>query len=141
MPMPAQLRKRSEIYDKNINKRGSVKKSLNPEKEQKIEAERLRKKGLGSGMPGPAAGSRKLVIALLVLTLGSVLYQVFSPWFGKSSTSVKSTKPKTSLTPEQQAKAAEDILRAMNDFAAKRQKEDAEAEQETPAAKAQGPLV
>ncbi|OMJ11548.1 hypothetical protein AYI70_g9646, partial [Smittium culicis] len=36
MPLPANIRKRSEKYNENITKRGNVKVSLDPKKEEKL---------------------------------------------------------------------------------------------------------
>ncbi|KAJ1722386.1 hypothetical protein LPJ53_003180 [Coemansia erecta] len=122
-PMPAAARKRSELFAKNIKHRGNVRKSLNPKTEQKIEAERLRKKGLGSGMPLPSFGNRRVIIAFLALTLGSVLYQICMPFFGgDGSSSSSGSRSATSqakqsnsvLTREQQARAAEAVLQELN---------------------------
>ncbi|KAJ2777648.1 hypothetical protein GGI15_004436 [Coemansia interrupta] len=122
--MPAAARKRSELFAKNIKHRGNVRKSLNPKTEQKIEAERLRKKGLGSGMPLPSFGNRRVIIAFLVLTLGSVLYQICMPFFGgdgsssgrgSSRSAASQAKQSNSvLTREQQARAAEAVLQELN---------------------------
>ncbi|KAI8324711.1 hypothetical protein GQ54DRAFT_316094 [Martensiomyces pterosporus] len=162
MPMPANIRKRSEIYSKNIHNRGHVKKSLDPAREQRLEADAMRKKGLGSKAPVPVSGSKKLVIALLLITLGSALYQICAPLFGSFSWSTKATKPTTTLTPEQQAKAAEAILKAMNEQAAEKYRakaksykpasssaveadadsdSDAADDEEPPVIKVEGPLV
>ncbi|KAJ2665333.1 hypothetical protein IWW48_000222 [Coemansia sp. RSA 1200] len=125
-PMPANLRQRSEQYAKNINNRGNVKKSLNPKVEQRLEAERLRKKGLGKNTPVMVSKSRRIILVLLALILGSTLYQVFLPLFGSGGSSSSNTgssarsskktasKQNTELTREQQARAAEAVLRAMN---------------------------
>ncbi|KAJ2383079.1 hypothetical protein GGI05_005435, partial [Coemansia sp. RSA 2603] len=81
---------------------------------------RLRKKGLGSGMPLPSFGSRRVIIAFLVLTLGSVLYQICMPFFGgdgSSSSRSAASQAKQSnsvLTREQQARAAEAVLQELN---------------------------
>ncbi|KAJ1963694.1 hypothetical protein GGI12_001906 [Dipsacomyces acuminosporus] len=125
-PMPASIRKRSEVYAKNIHKRGNVRKSLDPAVEQKLEAEALRKKGLRTKAPASVSGSKKIIVAFLLITLGSALYQILSPLFGsstrasKASKTSKATNPSVTLTPEQQAKAAEAILRAMNQQAAEK---------------------
>ncbi|KAJ1833823.1 hypothetical protein LPJ63_002448 [Coemansia sp. RSA 2711] len=121
-PMPANLRKRSEQYAKNIKHRGHVKKSLNPEVERRLEEERLRKKGLKSGRPTLGPSGRKVVLALLLITLGSALYQIVQPlisnFSGRSAGGTQKTEAE--LTREQQAKAAEAILKAMNQKAAEK---------------------
>ncbi|KAJ2849539.1 hypothetical protein IWW36_002545 [Coemansia brasiliensis] len=115
-PMPAAFRKRSALYAKNIHNRGHVKKSLNPKVEERLEAERLRKKGLKNGQPILGPNGRKVVIALLVITFGSMIYQMLAPLFALSwsSDAGKAAKSEAQLTKEQQAKAAEAILQAMN---------------------------
>ncbi|KAJ2323033.1 hypothetical protein GGI00_005742 [Coemansia sp. RSA 2681] len=126
--MPASIRKRSELHAKNIDKRGSVKSSLDPKTEQKHEAERLRKKGLGTGAPSHASTSRKLLLALVLITVGSALYQVLSPMFansgggGSGATRRKSPQEKSqaALTREQQAEAAAAVLRSLNAKAAEK---------------------
>lgn len=125
--MPANLRKRSEIYANNIHSRGHVKTSLDPKMEQKHEAERLHKKGLGKSVPASVTNSRRLLLGLLVLLLGSALYQVCLPLFGRSSggRSSRATKDESQLTREQQARAAEAVLRAMNQKAAESYREKA----------------
>ncbi|KAJ1743063.1 hypothetical protein LPJ78_004336 [Coemansia sp. RSA 989] len=115
-PMPAAFRKRSALYAKNINHRGHVKKSLNPKVEERLEAERLRKQGLKNGLPTLGPNGRKVVLVLLAITLGSMIYQMLMPLFALSWSSSTNSAAKTEaqLTKEQQAKAAEAILRAMN---------------------------
>ncbi|KAJ2516392.1 hypothetical protein H4217_004618 [Coemansia sp. RSA 1939] len=124
-PMPANLRQRSEKYAQNVNKRGNVKMSLDPKVEQRLEAERLRKKGLGKNTPMMVSNSRRILLVLLALVLGSTLYQVFLPLFGSGggsnntgssarSSKKGASKQNTELTREQQARAAEAVLRAMN---------------------------
>ncbi|KAJ1667017.1 hypothetical protein IW140_002229 [Coemansia sp. RSA 1813] len=133
-PMPANIRKRSETYAQNINKRGHVKKSLDPKVEQRLEAERLRKKGLGKGNPILVSSSRKILLVLLTLVLGSTLYQVFLPLFGNNGSSSSSShrsnkkgasKQEPELTREQQARAAEAVLRAMNQQKIEKYRENA----------------
>ncbi|KAJ2640212.1 hypothetical protein IW137_003470, partial [Coemansia sp. RSA 1287] len=70
-PMPANIRKRSEKYANNVHNRGNVKKSLDPKIEQRLETERVRKTGLGTKQPSLGPNGRKMVIALLLITLGS----------------------------------------------------------------------
>ncbi|KAJ2563747.1 hypothetical protein GGH95_004585 [Coemansia sp. RSA 1836] len=124
--MPASIRKRSEFHAKNIDKRGSVKSSLDPKTEQKHEAERLRKKGLGTGAPSHASTSRRLLLALVLITVGSALYQVLSPMFansgsgGGASRKSPSEKSQAALTREQQAEAAAAVLRSLNAKAAEK---------------------
>ncbi|KAJ1861108.1 hypothetical protein LPJ57_006570, partial [Coemansia sp. RSA 486] len=86
-PLPASVRKRTELFAKNIKHRGNVKKSLDPKKQQAIEAQRQRKNGLGSSLPSLTTGSRKIIIAFLALTVGSVLYQICLPFIGGNSNS------------------------------------------------------
>ncbi|KAJ1905198.1 hypothetical protein LPJ81_002057 [Coemansia sp. IMI 209127] len=132
-PMPASIRKRSETYARNVTKRGNVKKSLDPKAEQRIEAERLRKKGIGKGSPTLVSRSRKLLLVLLALVLGSTLYQMLLPLFGRSSSSSSSprsnkkgsSKQEPELTREQQARAAEAVIRAMNQQKVERYRENA----------------
>ncbi|KAJ2776732.1 hypothetical protein H4R18_005518 [Coemansia javaensis] len=119
-PLPAPLRKRSEQYAKNITKRGHVKKSLNPVVEQRLEAERLRKKGLRTNQPavlGPAA--RRAVVALLVITLGSALYQIVQPLIAVRR-SPAPPKGAADLTRDQQARAAQAVLQELNRKAAEK---------------------
>ncbi|KAJ2550351.1 hypothetical protein EV175_004105 [Coemansia sp. RSA 1933] len=118
-PMPANIRKRSEIYAKNVTKRGHVKKSLDPKVEERLEAESLHKKGLGKGNPMLVSSSRKILFVLLALVIGSTLYQMLLPLLGNSSggssgSSARPTKKEKELTREEQARAAEAVLRAMN---------------------------
>ncbi|KAJ2403210.1 hypothetical protein GGI23_000140 [Coemansia sp. RSA 2559] len=134
-PMPANIRKRSEIYAQNVTKRGHVKTSLDPKAEQRIEAERLRKKGIGKGSPTLVSRSRKLLFVLLALVLGSTLYQMLLPLFGSSSSSSSSSstrsnkkgpsKQEPELTREQQARAAEAVIRAMNQQKIEKYRENA----------------
>ncbi|KAJ1986415.1 hypothetical protein GGI25_005758 [Coemansia spiralis] len=133
-PMPASFRKRSEQYAKNVNKRGHVKKSLDPMVEKRLEAERLRKKGLGNSVPPLVSKSRRVLLVLLALVLGSALYQILQPLFGSSSDSnssrgssrkAKAPTQESELTREQQAKAAEAVLRAMNQQAQRKYMENA----------------
>ncbi|KAJ2354341.1 hypothetical protein IWW50_001787 [Coemansia erecta] len=125
-PMPANIRKRSEKYAKNVHNRGHVKKSLDPVVEERLEAERLRKKGLTSKQPALGPNARKMVLGLLLITLGSALYQIMLPLFGSSGRSAPAnarsakTRTKADLTREQQAKAAEAILQEMNRQAAEK---------------------
>ncbi|KAJ1988704.1 hypothetical protein GGI04_006070 [Coemansia thaxteri] len=144
-PMPASIRKRSELHAKNIHKRGNVKSSLDPKTEQKHEAERLRKKGLGKGATSQVSSSRKLLLALLGIIFGSALYQICLPLFGGRSSSgggsgatSAQTKSSTVLTREEQAKAAEAVLRALNQQAADRYMKSAKS-YKPPAAKAVPP--
>ncbi|KAJ2889434.1 hypothetical protein GGI21_006574, partial [Coemansia aciculifera] len=162
---------RSELYAKNIDKRGSVKSSLDPKTEQKHEAERLRKKGLGGGAPSSShsLSSRRLLLALVVITVGSALYQVLSPMFasggggGSGGGSREPEKKQAALTREQQAEAAAAVLKSLNAKAAESylkaaktyqppaakgkrsvKSEDVDndvVEEETPAIVAEGPLV
>ncbi|KAJ1824935.1 hypothetical protein LPJ56_002771 [Coemansia sp. RSA 2599] len=117
-PLPASIRKRTELFAKNVKHRGNVKKSLDPRKQQAIEAERLRKKGLGSGLPALSSGSRKLILVLLAMIVGSVLYQICLPFIGGSSSSDgsprKAKQSTSALTREQQARAAEAVLQELN---------------------------
>ncbi|KAJ2063266.1 hypothetical protein GGI17_001877 [Coemansia sp. S146] len=157
--MPASIRKRSELYAKNIDKRGNVKSSLDPKTEQKHEAERLRKKGLGPGTSVHVSTSRKLLLALVVITVGSALYQVLSPMFarggGSGATGKAATKSQAALTREQQAEAAAAVLKSLNAKAAERYLKSARTwkpaekkasladgdDEETPAIVVEGPLV
>ncbi|KAJ2747940.1 hypothetical protein GGI20_000027 [Coemansia sp. BCRC 34301] len=116
--MPASIRKRSELHAKNIDKRGSVKSSLDLKTEQKHEAERLRKKGLGMGAPSHTLTSRRLLFALVVITVGSALYQILSPMFASSGSGKEPAKSQAALTREQQAEAAAAVLRSLNAKAA-----------------------
>ncbi|KAJ1882537.1 hypothetical protein LPJ66_011136 [Kickxella alabastrina] len=118
-PIPANIRKRSDKYANNIKHRGNVPKSLDPKVQQKLEALRLGKKGLGTGMPMPtASNARRILLALLLLTVGSALYQVCLPLFGSQpSSGGQQPKAKQStgvLTREQQAKAAQAVLQELN---------------------------
>ncbi|KAJ1824340.1 hypothetical protein GGH91_000593 [Coemansia sp. RSA 2671] len=158
--MPANIRKRSELYAKNIDKRGSVKSSLDPKTEQKHEAERLRKKGLGASTPVHTSTSRRLLVALVAITVGSALYQVLSPMFasgaGSSGGGKEATKSRAALTREQQAREAAAVLKSLNAKAAERylksaktwqppvmkaSVEDEDEDEETPAIVVEGPLV
>ncbi|KAJ2723833.1 hypothetical protein GGI07_002372 [Coemansia sp. Benny D115] len=116
-PIPANIRKRSELYAKNIKNRGNVKKSLDPKVEQRLESERISKTGLTANTPTMSTGSRRLIVAFLVLTLGSALYQACLPFFSSSSshsTSKQTPKTAKALTREQQAQAAQAVLQEMN---------------------------
>ncbi|KAJ2232335.1 hypothetical protein FB645_000702 [Coemansia sp. IMI 203386] len=117
-PLPASVRKRTELFAKNIKHRGNVKKSLDPKKQQAIEAQRQRKNGLGSSLPSLTTGSRKIIIAFLALTVGSVLYQICLPFIGGNSNSGASPRQAkqsgSALTREQQARAAEAVLQELN---------------------------
>ncbi|KAJ2361614.1 hypothetical protein H4S02_011612 [Coemansia sp. RSA 2611] len=158
--MPANIRKRSELYAKNIDKRGSVKSSLDPKTEQKHEAERLRKKGLGASTPVHTSTSRRLLVALVAITVGSALYQVLSPMFASGASSSgggkEATKSRAALTREQQAREAAAVLKSLNAKAAERylksaktwqppvmkaSVEDEDEDEETPAIVVEGPLV
>ncbi|KAJ2080949.1 hypothetical protein H4R24_002702 [Coemansia sp. RSA 988] len=122
-PMPATARKRSEQYAKNVTKRGHVKKSLSPRVEKRLEEERLRKKGIKTGQPVLGSNARKAIVALLLITLGSTLYQILQPLFSSSGNQPsQASRPRSTpdLTRQQQAKAAEAILQAMNREAAER---------------------
>ncbi|KAJ2816339.1 hypothetical protein FBU31_006615 [Coemansia sp. 'formosensis'] len=152
--MPANIRKRSELYARNIHKRGNVKSSLDPKTEQKHEAERLRKKGLGPGTPVHVSSSRRLLLALVAITVGSALYQVLSPMFASGGSSAaggtEATKSQAALTREQQAEAAAAVLKSLNAKAAERYLKSARTwqpaekkaplDEETPAI-VEGPLV
>ncbi|KAJ2768678.1 hypothetical protein IWQ57_003434, partial [Coemansia nantahalensis] len=78
-------------------------------------AERLEKQGLRKGQPALGAGGRKVVVALLLITLGSALYQVLQPLFaGLGRPAGPAPKTEADLTREQQAKAAAAVLQALN---------------------------
>ncbi|KAJ1730089.1 hypothetical protein LPJ61_003203 [Coemansia biformis] len=114
-PLPASIRKRSEQYAKNIHNRGHVKKSLNPKVEQRLEAERQQKQGLKTGQPVLGPSGRRVVVVLLLITLGSALYQILQPLLaslGRSAAPAPETSP--NLSREQQARAAEAVLRELN---------------------------
>ncbi|KAI7829240.1 hypothetical protein BX661DRAFT_198016 [Kickxella alabastrina] len=160
-PIPANIRKRSDKYANNIKHRGSVPKSLDAKVQQKLEARRLSKKGLGTGMPVPtAANGRRILLALLLLTVGSALYQVCLPLFGSQPSSggqqPKAKQSTSVLTREQQAKAAQAVLQELNppvapqmrdvgvdDFEDEIRKLIVQDDDELPhvVAEAQGPLV
>ncbi|PIA13766.1 hypothetical protein COEREDRAFT_83251 [Coemansia reversa NRRL 1564] len=122
-PMPATARKRSEQYAKNVTKRGHVKKSLSPRIEKRLEEERLRKNGIKTRKPALSSNARKVIVILLLITLGSALYQILQPLFSSSRHQPsRASRAKTTpdLTRQEQAKAAEAILRAMNREAAEK---------------------
>ncbi|KAJ1910554.1 hypothetical protein H4219_006181 [Mycoemilia scoparia] len=80
MSMPAAIRKKSEIYNQNIHKRGKVKKSLtkNIPTNADADADAVDVKSEAPKKKGPPENQRVYII-LLILLLGSLVFPLIAP--------------------------------------------------------------
>ncbi|OMH84597.1 hypothetical protein AX774_g1880 [Zancudomyces culisetae] len=87
MPLPANIRKKSEIYNENVTKRGNVKKSLNPSVDSKFNEMKREENARKAGIKSQRAltkTQKNVVLVMFVILVGSVLASIFSPLFSSS---------------------------------------------------------